>query len=212
MRITLLVFSVLLFGCELKEQRNFKPVPKGSVEWINSKGETRYTTAEDAPPKRQFEETNSQPVSPPVPPEPPTIKGKPTWDTRGLTSWNKSVCDSQGRCTPNGHATMLVEFTHLGCRPFKQFIDDRSALIYGYAPEHQFILVIAATDALTRELFDYPKPRELPCYAFLYDDTPKSDKTPKNEDQLFVALCKDATSVDDGECRSQLSDKRLYAP
>lgn len=223
-------FFILLFACEKKEQdpqladdtRAHVAVPPGKIEWTNSKGEVHYTTEGQVPQKKQFEEVETvpqsasrtvfQPSTPLQPPELPTIKAKPTWDTRGLTNWNKAVCDSQGRCTPNGYATMLVEFTHLGCRPFKQAIDDRSAHIYGYDPKHQFILVIAATDALTRELFDYVKPRELPCRVFLYDDTLKPDKTPPNEDQLFVEMCKDATSVADGECRSQLGDKRLYVP
>lgn len=202
----ILFASLLLLGCE-PVKKVTSVVPQGTIEWVKvSTGEKHVVPAGEPPPRA--ETRNAQEV----PTQPPTIKGKPTWDIRSFVGWRKTECDTSGHCSPMGRATFLVEFGHLGCRTFKQVIDDQAALIQGYAPEHQFVLVIAASDALTRELFDYVKTPEPPCRVFLYNDTPKSDLRIPNEDQWFVELCKNVTLSDDGECHSQLSDKRLYTP
>ncbi|MCX6714598.1 MAG: hypothetical protein NTX72_02185 [Candidatus Uhrbacteria bacterium] len=154
------------------------------------------------------------PTPEPQPPPPPaTIKSKPTWATRTFNSWLQVTCPRDGsKCLPMGRTTILVEFVHNGCREFQHQIDNQSELIQGYAAEHNFLIVTAASDALTRALYDSDRVFEPPCRVFFYNDLPKADQQIPNEDQQFVELCKDDTSVTDGECRSQLNAKKLYAP
>lgn len=212
-RLLVCILSVLLFGCELKNHSS-EPAP-GMIEWTNAKGEKYYKkdlAQKTVTGKNAEHETVSVPTQQSLPSEFVVIKGKPTWDFRSFINWRKTVCDTNGLCYPMGRATILVEFDHLGCRIHKQVIDDQAALVRGYAPQHQFVFIFAASDALTRELFDYAKSHKAPCRVFLYDDTLKMDKTFPNEDQWFVELCKDITSSLDSECRSQLLDKRLYTP
>lgn len=148
-------------------------------------------------------------------PLPPIVKCKPTWDERTLINWRQRECKSgrnHDECVPMGRTTILVEFIHDGCRSFKEVVDNQASLIQGYSPNHAFVLVTASSDALTRSLFDHGMYIGAPCRAFFFDDTMKPDRKLPNEDQWFVELCKDATSVTQFECGSQLSDKRLYTP
>ncbi|OGL97352.1 hypothetical protein A2318_02705 [Candidatus Uhrbacteria bacterium RIFOXYB2_FULL_45_11] len=164
-----------------------------------------------AAPPSTFE--NPKPAPPQEPPPPQTVKSKPTWVTRSFKDWLQVSCTRDAtRCEPMGRVTVLVEFTHKGCKEFKQQIDNQAGLIQGYAPEHQFFLVVAASDALTRKIFDDGRDYIYPCRVFLYDDTLKADKKIPNEDQQLVELCVDATSVSDHECHSELLEKKLYAP
>lgn len=145
--------------------------------------------------------------------QPQTIKSKPTWITRSFKDWLQVTCSRSGKsCDPMGRATVLVEFSHNGCRAFRREIDNQAELIQGYASEHQFLMVTAASDALTRALYDTGRSYGPSCRIFLYDDMPKADEKMPNEDQQLVELCKDATVVAEGECRSELSHKKLYAP
>src|SRR3989338_8968326 len=151
-------------------------------------------------------------IPPPPPPAPPTIKSKPTWVMRTFKDWLQIVCARDGtNCEPMGRVTILVAFDHNGCREFKREIENQSELIQGYALTHQFMLVQAASDTLTRALYDTRRNKELPCRVFLYDDTLKADQKAPNEDQQIVEICKDSTSTTEGECREQLFDKKLYA-
>lgn len=186
MRFALPTLVLLLVGCEYAEPRSI------------------------AAPPSAFE--NPKPVSPPEPPPPQTIKSKPTWVGRSFKDWLQASCTRDGVCVPMGRVTILVEFTHNGCKEFKRLIDNQAGLIQGYTPEHQFMLVTAASDALTRKIFDDGRDYAFPCRVFLYDDTLKADKKMPNEDQQIVELCADATSTTENECRSQLFDKKLYSP
>ncbi len=145
-------------------------------------------------------------------PLPPIVKCKPTWETRSLHNWFKQECNHSD-CKPMGYTTVLVEFTHDGCRTLRNAIDNQAALIQGYAPAHAFLMVTASYDALTRMLFDRGTYNGTPCRVFVFDDTPKADRKIPNEDEWFVELCKSTTSTTtDRECYSELSDKRLYTP
>lgn len=145
---------------------------------------------------------------------PPIVKCKPTWETRTFLNWHKRECDARDAndCKPMGYATVLVEFVHDGCREFKNVIDNQSAFGQGYAPGHTFVVIDAASDALTRSMFDSKRYKGTLCQVFYFNDLPKPDRKNPNEDQWFTPLCEDATSSVDSECRSQLSGKRLYSP
>lgn len=145
---------------------------------------------------------------------PPIVKCKPTWETRTFSSWYKQTCDEQTPkvCEPMGRATVLVEFTHNGCRDFKGIIDNQAGFVQGYAPNHLFLLINASSDVLSRTIFDAKRYKGAFCQVYYFNDLPKEDRKKPNEDQWFVPMCEDATSSVDSECRSQLSDKRLYAP
>ncbi len=147
-------------------------------------------------------------------PLPPVVKCKPTWENRTFLDWRKRACSSRDPsvCEPMGRATMLVEFSHGGCRSQKQIIDNQAKLVQGYSPAHLFIFISTESDPLTKALFDTGKKTEAPCRMFFYDDTIKADKKAPNEDQMFVELCGDVTQVADQECISQLVDRRLYTP
>lgn len=187
MRFALFILVLLLVGCELKEQQSI------------------------AAPASAFE--NPKPAPPPEPPPPQTIKSKPTWVMRSFKDWLQVPCSRNGtECGPMGRVTVLVEFTHNGCKEFKRLIDNQAGFVQGYAPEHQFMLVVAASDALTRKIFDDGRDYAFPCRVFLYDDMLKADQKMPNEDQQIVELCTDTTSTTESECRSQLFDKKLYAP
>lgn len=150
-------------------------------------------------------------TSVPAPVEP--IKSKPTWEVRSFKNWYQAKCAENGtNCDPMGRATVLVEFAHNGCRPFREVIENQASLMQGYLPGHLYFFIPAASDALTRALYDVDHSNEPPCRVFFYNDTLKPDKKMPNEEQWFVELCKEATSVTSGECRSQLAEKRLYTP
>lgn len=155
--------------------------------------------------------SESVPAAIPQPSEP--IKSKPTWETRTLKDWRQPDCQAgKDDCKPMGRATVLAEFVHNGCRTYRQRIENQAAIVKGYAPEHHFLLIVAASDAFTRALYDTELTKEPPCRVFFYDDTMKPDKKLPNEDQWFVELCKDTTNITDQECGSQLIETRLYAP
>lgn len=191
MRFALFILVLLFVGCELKERQSIAAPPSS------------FEDPKPAPP----------PEPPPEPPPPKTIKSKPTWVMRSFKDWLQVSCSRDGsECAPMGRVTMLVEFVHNGCQEIKRLIDSQAELVQGYAAEHQFVVVIAASDALTRTLYDTKHTYEPPCRVFLYDDTLKPDQKMPNEDQRFVELCKDVTVITESECRSQLFAKKLYAP
>lgn len=187
MRILFFILIFFVSGCRLKESRSIAADPSSFVE--------------------------KHPEPEPSPPLPQTIKSKPTWTTRSFKDWLQVTCSRSGKsCDPMGRATILVEFSHNGCRAFRREIDNQAELIQGYASEHQFLIIEAASDALTRALYDTERSYGPACRIFLYDDMPKADEKIPNEEQQLVELCKDATITADGECRAELFNKKLYTP
>lgn len=141
------------------------------------------------------------------------IKSRPTWETRSFKNWRQPDCQAEAEnCKSMGRATVLVEFVHNGCRTYRQRIEDQALLMKGYMPDHLFLLIVVASDALTKAVYDKEPTKDPPCRVFFYDDTLKPDKKMPNEEQWFVELCKDTTNITDGECGSQLAETRLYSP